>query len=173
MMTNFDVIVSFTRDTQVIGDNNKLPWHIPSDLKFFKNITTGNGNNAVIMGYNTWISLPDKYRPLPNRMNVVITSKHAHMIENAIIVRPNLTEALTICQHCENIFVIGGAQLYSEAIKNSHCRKVYVTEIENSDIKGDVYFPVICKDTYQLTHESKIQYENKIYFRFKTYERTS
>ena len=73
----FNIITSHSKN-MVIGQNNQIPWTIPNDLKYFKNITskTHCNPNIVLMGYNTWVSIPSNYKPLSNRINVVITNNH-------------------------------------------------------------------------------------------------
>ncbi len=124
-----------------IGKNNTLPdWKIPGDLKRFKDLTTGEGNNIVIMGKNTFLSLPKG--PLPNRTNIVV-SKTLHSKDN-YIVNNNLKEAydyankLISCNSNSKIWLIGGAQIYEEAIKLNLIKEAYVTKL-NDTFDCDTY----------------------------------
>jgi dihydrofolate reductase len=164
-MRDFALIVSCTREKRVIGKNNSLIWRIPSDLKQFREKTIGDGNNAVIMGRKTWESLPLK--PLPKRQNIVLTSAP---IENTLTAI-SLNDALQLCNHCNQVFVIGGEKVYEEAIKSAHCKTIFLTEILNEGIDGDVFFPFIDETIYKTTFNSDEMEENGWRFRFKTFEK--
>lgn len=167
-MKDFSLIVSCTREKRVIGQNNSLIWRIPSDLKYFREKTIGEGNNAVIMGRKTWESLPEKMRPLPLRQNIVLTSVD---IKNTLTAK-SFNKALELCKNSNQVFVIGGAKVYEEAIKNANCREIFITEILNENIDGDVHFPLINETIYKMTFISDEMEENGWKFRFKIYERT-
>ena len=114
---------------RVIGRNGGLPWHLPGDLKRFRELTTGH---AVVMGRKTYQSLPDAFRPLPERRNVVLTSDPAFRADGAEVVT-DLEAALA-----GDCFVIGGATVYAQALP--HAQRVYATELE-AEVDGDTYFP--------------------------------
>ena len=76
-----NLIVAYCRN-RGIGFQNKLPWKLSQDMNRFKNLTIGNGNNAVVMGKNTWESLPQKYKPLPKRANIVLSTKYDNLFNN-------------------------------------------------------------------------------------------
>jgi len=141
----FSVIVACSLNGG-IGLGNKIPWHIPDELKYFKYITKNCPEglvNVVIMGKNTWNSLPKK--PLPNRINVIISSTLKMTNEqNNIYIVSSLNEALDLCNKLDKIhkiFVIGGKQLYNEALNHPQCEKVYVTHILKY-IVCDIFFPL-------------------------------
>ena len=124
-----------------IGKNNMLPnWNIPGDLKRFKDLTTGNGNNVVIMGKNTFLSLPKG--PLPKRINIIV-SKTLNSNDNYIVIN-NLKEAyeyankLISSNSNSKIWIIGGAQIYEEAIKLNLIKEAYVTKL-NDTFNCDTY----------------------------------
>ncbi len=127
---------------RVIGKNGKMPWHLPEDLAHFKRTTLGH---PVIMGRKTWDSLPLRFRPLPGRMNVVISSD-APTRENLSKIgtspAQNLREALLICEQMgsNEVWVIGGAQIYAQALPLAH--KLVVTEIDGV-FEGDAFAPPI------------------------------
>lgn len=147
---NISIITAYDNDL-LIGSNNSLCYYIPDDLKNFKKITTNvtdcNKKNAIIMGRNTWESLPIK--PLPNRINCIISSKKN--TENVLIFS-SLEECihnLSSNKNIENIFIIGGGQLYHTALLKNIVDKVYLTRIYHSQSTFEtcpqndkVYFPM-------------------------------
>ena len=118
----------------VIGHNNTLPWHLPEDLAHFKATTLGQ---PVIMGRKTWDSLPVKFRPLPGRMNIVVTRQTDWHSEGAHVVH-SVDEALQACPTDAQPWVIGGAELYRLAMPLA--TRVVVTEID-ADYEGDAFAP--------------------------------
>ena len=165
------IIVAF--DTKNgIGKDNSIPWFIKSELSYFKKVTTYTNDpllkNVVIMGRKTWDSLPKK--PLPNRINVVLTRSNT-IYEDAYSYN-SLEQALHELNtmdmvNKENIFVIGGSQIYNEAIKRKDCEKIYSTEVYDK-YDCDTFFPNITEN-YELTNVSKFQEENGIYYRKLVY----
>ena len=130
-----NAIAAISAKNRVIGKNGSIPWYLPEDLQHFKKITNGH---AVIMGRKTWESLPEKSRPLKNRLNIVVTRNKNYKAEGATVVF-SLDAALDkIPDSYKKAFIIGGAELYKETI--SRVSKLYLTLIE-SEIDGDVFFP--------------------------------
>ncbi len=132
----------------VIGADGKIPWHIPEDLKRFSKLTKGNGNNAVIMGRKTWESIPDRYRPLPGRRNVVVSSA-AQTAWNLGRENVSLTllEALELASDCEDIWLIGGQGIYQEALSRYiergdgfRVEQLHLTLVHRV-VSGDTFFP--------------------------------
>lgn len=160
-----------------IGKNNTLAWRLPSDLKFFSDITTkvddSTKQNAVIMGRKTWESLPEKHRPLKNRLNVVISRNADFPVPSNVMLVTSLNDALQkISQlpNIENIHVIGGAMLFAEAINHPDCQTIYLTRLDG-DYKCDAFFPQIDEKVFELKKSSGPQHENNIDFEFLTLER--
>jgi dihydrofolate reductase len=121
---------------KVIGKNNDLPWYIPEDLKRFKSITTGH---TVIMGRNTYQSIFERLgKPLPNRRNIVVSSTLKPDTAD-VEVAPNLEQAIKTADNNE-VFIIGGEQLYRYALEKKYVDRMYITLI-NSDFQGDAFFP--------------------------------
>lgn len=119
-----------------LGKDNKLLWHIPEDLKRFKNLTHGK---AVIMGRKTFESLPKKNRPLPNRVNVVITHNRTWAYPNVLIFY-SLEEAIKkLKKQYQEIFIIGGASIYRQAMK--YVNRIYLTIVDKEFPQADVFFP--------------------------------
>ncbi len=122
-----------------IGMDNMLPWRLPADLQYFKRITSGK---AIVMGRTTYDSLG---RPLPNRTNIVITRNHAwegpigtrvvHSLEAAVA----LAEAVAVCNAQDEALIIGGAEIYAQALPL--VSRMYITEVE-TEVDGDAFFPV-------------------------------
>jgi dihydrofolate reductase len=179
-ISNVSLIVA-TDINNGIGMNGKLPWCLKEDMKFFKKVTTGNGKNSIIMGRKTFESFPYR-KALPNRLNIVLSSNPSLSLDDNVIVTNSLTSAINkISSHCESIFIIGGASVFSEAL--AYCSKIYWTMIDN-EFTCDVFFPKIDmqKEGFRLLSveerlrevvgnvkftENKINYEILIYERNK------
>ena len=146
----------------VIGDRNALLWHISEDLRHFKAVTTGH---PVVMGRKTWESLG---RPLPNRTNVVITRQNIEI--PGCTVAHSLEEAVALFPADEEVFVIGGAQIYAQALDAAD--KIYLTRVEH-DYEGDTSFPEWDATRWRLTScEAFPRGEKYPYpFAFEEYER--
>ena len=139
-------IIAAVAENGVIGGGNSMLWHIKEDFKRFKAITTGH---PVIMGRKTYESLG---RPLPNRTNIVITRNAALEIEGCKVVG-SLEEALSLCAGEEEIFIIGGGEIYRQAMGVAD--KLYITLVHNS-YEGDTRFPEIgseWEETFRDCHE--------------------
>lgn len=150
-----------------IGYQNKLPWHYKEDLKYFSNKTIGNGNNAVIMGYNTLMSLPKNY--LPNRYNFCLTSKQNLRMKNIHFF--NSPENLHKYLHHLNldyIWVIGGNQIYNYYLNNFFINNLFITHI-HKDYNCDTYFPNINNLNRFILTNSIIKKENNTILEFKQY----
>ncbi len=118
----------------VIGVNGDLPWHLPEDLAHFKRTTLGQ---AVIMGRVTWQSIPEKFRPLPGRSNVVVSRQPDFSAPGAQVVN-SLQAALALLPADETVWLIGGAQLYAQAVPLA--QQLVITEID-ADYQGDAFAP--------------------------------
>lgn len=123
-----------------IGKDNQLLWHLPSDMKYFKEITTGH---HVIMGRKSYESIPEKYRPLPNRVNVVVSRQTDLLIEGALVTT-SIDEAIeTAAAAGENeVFIIGGGQIYNLAMRTGLIDRLYITWVE-ANFDADTFFPTI------------------------------
>lgn len=130
-----------------IGDKNSLLWHIKEDMRFFRTTTSGH---AVIMGRKTFESLGSK--PLPKRKNIVIT-RAERSFEGAFTAH-SLQEAIAMAEGDEEIFIIGGAQIYAEAL--SVADRMYITRVER-DYEGDTSFPWIDYSKWRLVSEERYE----------------
>lgn len=129
---------------KVIGKNNDLPWRLPDDMKFFMETTKGH---HVIMGRKNYDSLHEKFKPLPNRSNIVITRQKNFKAPGCIVlnaVEPGLKIAQKNSE--EECFIIGGAEIYKLALP--HTTRLYLTEID-AHIEGDTYFPDFKKEDWK------------------------
>ena len=155
-----------------IGYNNDIPWNVPEDMKKFKNITSKtldkNKKNAVIMGYNTWISIPLKNKPLPNRVNIVLSKKYEYEGENSDFFFFNdIEKALTYCENNKNIektYIIGGENIINQCLFKTNLNlkldKIYLTLIRGK-YKCDKFIDIkyILK-TFSINYKD-IEFKNK------------
>ncbi len=125
---------------RVIGDNNRLPWSLPEDLRYFKTLTL---NHTIIMGRNTFDSIG---KPLKERRNIVLSSRLDLVIDQCTVCS-SLTQALQLSAHENAVFIIGGSQVYQEALKKNLVDRIYLTEIQEI-FAGDSYFPILKKDEW-------------------------
>ena len=163
-------IIVAASTNMVIGKDNELPWHIPNDLKTFKNITEGK---RIYMGRKCWESLPEKFRPLPNRENVVITRDKDYKAKGAIVINDltMLIESLSIpITNKKESLVIGGSEIYKEFFPIAE--KIYLTEILN-DVNGDTYLKGFNPEEWLSIYQSEIYEENSFKYRFKQFKRKS
>jgi dihydrofolate reductase len=136
-------------DNGVIGHEGTMPWHLPEDLAHFKALTMAC---PVIMGRKTWDSLPMRFRPLPGRTNVVIT-RQPDWQEAGAEPAASLDQALTLCAPAEEVWVIGGAQIFAQAEPLAH--RIEVTEIAQ-DFAGDVFAPQLGPQWVAVTREDRV-----------------
>lgn len=144
----FNIIVAVDQK-RGIGIKNDLPWRLKADMKWFKETTVSTDRtkpNAVIMGRKTWDSIPDKFRPLVDRINIVITRSPSNCA--APYCASNLDEALALAYDlADKVFVIGGASIYKLAFHHRDLDELFITEIDK-DFNCDTFFP----DYSNLTH---------------------
>ena len=148
----------------VIGVENRLPWHLPEDMKFFRETTRGK---PVIMGRKTWESLPAAFRPLPGRLNIVVSRNPGFEAPGASVVA-SLPEALAAAGDAEIAFVIGGAELYRQALPLAD--RLVLTEIDQP-YEGDAFFPDFDRSLWHETAREPRIAESGLPFAFVTYER--
>lgn len=152
----------------VIGSGNKLPWHLPTDLQMFKNLTKGN---TVVMGRKTYESMPFYPKGLPGRNNVII-SRTLKEVPGCMVVDSFETymNYLTIVNKQEHVWIIGGGEIYRQALK--YATSIYHTEVETEIEKGDTYFNIPEEELKTYTLLSKVRYtEDSIPFSVKIYAR--
>lgn len=145
----------------VIGLNNTLPWHLPEDLKHFRALTTGH---HIIMGRKTYESLG---RLLPDRTTVIVTRNKDYQVDGALIAH-SLDAAVALCKNDDEVFVIGGAELYQVGIKLAN--KLYITELE-LEVAGDAYFPAYDVAEWQESSREAHTSAQGLLFSYITYLR--
>jgi dihydrofolate reductase len=131
----------------VIGRDNTIPWRLPEDMAHLRQSTMGR---PVIMGRRTWDSLPPKFRPLPGRTNIVVT-RQADWAGNGAAKAGTLEEALALCHGAEEAWVIGGAEIYRQALP--YANEVVVTEI-GAEFEGDTFAPVLGPEWHEASREA-------------------
>ena len=157
------LIVAFSRNYG-IGYKNKIPWLLKKDLNYFKKLTIGNGNNAVIMGKNTWKSLPFKY--LPKRDNLILSKKiNGENIFSTI----NCVENYCKTKNYDDIWVIGGEKIYNKFINNNKINYIYATEID-AEFKCDTFFPKINNEYELVSSKSNFDKNTKLKYNFNIYQ---
>lgn len=156
------IIIAAIAENKAIGKNGDLPWHIPEDMKHFKNTTTGH---PVIMGRKTYQSFPENVRPLPNRTNIVLTRSNFEPEDDSVKIANSLEKAYRQAEKLdEKAFIIGGASVYRQAIKDAD--KMILTEV-HKEVDGDTFFPEWDKNQWEETDKEK-----KDGFDFVTYTKT-
>ncbi|MFB6181339.1 MAG: dihydrofolate reductase [Candidatus Magasanikbacteria bacterium] len=143
-----------------IGKDGDLPWYIPEDMKHFKRLTQGK---TVLMGRKTWESVPEEYRPLPNRKNLVLTNQGDYKVPDEVKVYDNIPQALK--DHKEDeVMVIGGESVYKATMDKAE--RLYITHVEQEVDDCDAYYPKIRGDEWQ-----EIKRQEHDGFSFVTYRR--
>ncbi|MFD2871107.1 dihydrofolate reductase [Mucilaginibacter ximonensis] len=148
-------IVVAISENHAIGKDNQLLWHLPKDLKHFKEITTGG---TVIMGRKTYDSVG---KPLPNRRNIIITRQQIEIA--GCEVANSLQAALDLCRDHKEVFIVGGAEIYKQAMPLTD--RIYLT-IVHENFEGDTYFPEIKPDTWKETERTDHEADEKNAFPF-------
>lgn len=160
-------LIVATDKNGIIGDSktNNIPWHLPPDLKNFKQVTM---NYPIIMGKNTWLSL-GKRKPLPGRKNIIISRNPDELelpfnefedLDREVFVFTDLTRAIIFCENwlnSERAFIIGGGKIYENALENYKIEKIYRTLVE-IESKGDIYFNLPL-DKFTLLTEQENEFQ--------------
>jgi dihydrofolate reductase len=180
VIRNFDIVVAADLNGG-IGKDGTLPWRLAGDMAYFKRLTTGvqdpGKRNAVIMGRKTWQSIPPKFRPLKDRLNIVLTRDTTPSAESDVLFAASLDDALSACDRpeVENVFVIGGAAVYAQALVHPACQLVYLTEVR-SRFQCDTFLPADLMDEQHFVLDNSaqpVQQDNNVEYVFKVYRRRS
>ena len=157
-------IIAAVARNGVIGKDNQLLWHLPEDMRHFRETTRGK---PVIMGRKTWESLPEAFRPLPGRNNIVVSRNPAYQPARATLAS-TLNDAILKAGDAEEVFVIGGAELYRLALPIAD--RLYLTEIDQ-DFEGDASFPDIEKSNWEEASREIPHSASGIRYSFVLYRR--
>ncbi|USN58772.1 MAG: dihydrofolate reductase [Candidatus Peribacteria bacterium] len=180
MTQNFSMILAVD-DHNGLGRNNDLAWKLKAEMKYFKETTTNTKDlgklNAVVMGRRTWESIPAKFRPLPNRINCILSrslnsESTDSQIDDFVLYFQSLDHCLKELQkkdNIEEIFIIGGGQLYNSVLRDPRLKTIYITRV-HGDHHCDVFFDGV-PDDFTLETESEAQEENGVTFRFQVWKR--
>jgi dihydrofolate reductase len=162
-------IIVAAAENNVIGKDNRLIWRLPADMKFFKDKTTGH---VIITGRKNYESIPEKFRPLPERKNIVITRQKNYHAPGAIVVSSieNALEYVSKNHAEEEVFIIGGAEIYRQTL--SACNRIYLTRIHHA-FEGDAFFPTVNEHEWkQVQNQDFSKDEKNIYdFSIQTWEK--
>lgn len=153
------ILIAAMAKNRIIGKNNSIPWHIPEEMRFFKESTMGH---AVIMGRKTYDSIA---KPLPGRFNVVLSRNTILNITGCCLAN-SLEEGITCCGNHEKIFIIGGRTLYKDSL---HQADTILLTVLDDEYEGDTFFPQIPEETFQLISEKRMG--TKKAFTVCTYQR--
>jgi len=167
-----------------IGKDNNLPWRLKSELAYFARMTKTTQDfskqNAVLMGRKTWESIPSRIRPLRNRVNIVLTSLPKTEISDSddVLVCRNFPEAVDLVDSLrdkiESCWVIGGASVYEEAMRNSRLERLYITRILQG-FDCDTFFPAVNMDKWKVIDDkdvpTEVQEEDGVQFKYEVLQR--
>lgn len=161
-------LIAAVAENNVIGKDNNLPWHLPTDMKYFRDTTMGH---CVIMGRKNYDSIPLKYRPLDGRTNIVVTRQKDFKADGCIVVnsvKQGIDEARK--KNESEVFIIGGADIYMQTIDIAD--RVYYTKIHHR-FEGDAFFPVIDPAKWKLLEQKDMTADerNKFPFSFCVYQK--
>lgn len=155
-------IIAAVAENGVIGNEGKLPWHIPEDLKFFKKVTMGK---PVIMGRKTWETL---LKPLPGRENIIVTSKRDFEANGAVVVH-SIQSALEAANGADEVMILGGAEIYKQTL--SLANRMYLTHV-HQEFTGDTYFPEYDPSEWQeVKRTESVKSDDNLRYSFVVYDR--
>lgn len=178
-MISFSLVVAMDLQ-RGIGKAGNLPWSFSGDMKYFKTLTTKTTTprkqNIVMMGRKTWDSIPQKFRPLPNRINLVLTRNQHPDFPSPVLFADSLEKGLRLFQTSSyqekiaDIFIIGGEEIFEVALKMPACKKLYLTHIQHT-FDCDTFFPQF-EPQFKQNTTSKTLRENGISYYFAEYLKT-
>ncbi|KAG8183024.1 hypothetical protein JTE90_017110 [Oedothorax gibbosus] len=175
-------IIAAACENMGIGHKGQLPWRLKKEMAYFTEKTSATQNpgkqNAVIMGRKTWESIPKKMRPLPNRINVVLTTSLSS-VEGAHHTTDSFEKAMawlqepTTKEKLDKVFVIGGESVYRMAMESEHPQVIYLTRILET-FECDTFFPKLDEEKYSITKcegvPEEVQEENGLRYKFEVYK---
>ena len=171
---SFAIIVA-ADEANGIGKDGRLPWHLPGDMAFYKRTTTSapaGKQNPVIMGRKTYDSIPAKFRPLRDRVNIVLSRKVDYVSDPGVRKADTLSEALVLAAQLpelHRIFVIGGGEVYREALLRADCKEVLLTRV-HARFDCDTQLAPL-DSAFERTHRDGPHRDGDISYTFETYTR--
>lgn len=169
--TTVSLIVAIAQN-HVIGKDNDLIWFLPKDLKYFKDTTAGH---HVIMGRKNYYSIPEKFRPLPGRTNIVVTRQKDIVQDENVIVVNSVEEGIKVALEAgdQEPFIIGGGQIYNYALANNLIDKMYITHV-HKDYDGDTFFPHFNSSDWKKISSEHIDsdHRHEVSFSYDVYTKT-
>lgn len=175
-------IIVAAAENHGIGKGGELPWKLREEMKHFtrmtKRLDSPTKQNVVLMGRKTWESIPSKFRPLPGRLNVVLSSQMKGQQDGKPVVCKSFEDALkkvnTESPEVETVWVIGGHSLYKMALESEHLHRIYLTKVMK-DFECDVFFPSFNMSEFRLVEDpsvaSGVQEEGDIHYKYEVYEK--
>ena len=159
-------LIAATSINNALGKDNQLVWHLPDDFKRFKSLTSGH---YIIMGRKTFESFP---KPLPNRTHVIISRQKNYEVPEGCIVVPSLEKAIEICPKNDEVYIIGGGEIYKQSIDIAD--KVELTRV-HTNVDADTFFPEIDSEKWEVVFEEHHTKDEKhaFDFTFITYVRVN
>jgi dihydrofolate reductase len=160
------IIIVAIAQNNAIGKDNNLLWHLPADMKFFKEQTSGH---TVITGRKNYESIPEKFRPLPNRTNIVVTRDKNYKAPGAMVVN-SLEEAIEKAKNlgAEKCFIIGGGQIYKESLEKNLVDEMLITHVEVAP-PADTFFPEIDQSNWEKELITELITDEKNKFSMEIY----
>ncbi len=158
-------IIAAIAENNAIGKDNDLLWHLPEDMKFFTRMTKGH---TVIMGRKNYESIPHKFRPLPNRKNIVLTRNNSYTAEGAQTFN-NIEDALKSCHSEKEVFVIGGSEIYNLALERNLIDNMYITKVHGK-FDADAFFPEFDEEDWDKQKLSTHPKDEKHAYAFEIFE---
>jgi len=150
-------IIAAASENNALGKDNNLVWHLPNDFKRFKALTSGH---YIVMGRKTFESFP---KPLPNRTHVIITRQNDYEVPEGCLVVNSLSKAIEICPENEEVFIIGGGQIYKQSIDIAD--KIELTRVHTT-VEADAFFPEIDEDIWEIIQSEYHPKDEKHQFDF-------
>lgn len=150
-------IIAAAAENNALGKDNDLVWHLPDDFKRFKTLTSGH---YIVMGRKTFESFP---KPLPNRTHVIITRQKDYIVPEGCIVVDTIEKAINSCPENEEVFIIGGGEIYKQSINIAN--KIELTRV-HTEVEADTFFPEIDENNWKLIEEEYHPKDEKHQFNF-------
>ena len=164
-------MIAAVAKNRVIGKNNQLIWNLPKDMKFFMDSTMGK---YIITGRKNYESIPEKYRPLKNRTNIIVTRNHNYIAQGCTVVN-SISDGINLARENgeEECFIIGGGQIYQQALEGNMVDKLYITHVDG-EFEGDTFFPEVDYNNWKstLVMSNEADQKNPLDFSVIIYEKS-